>query len=254
MGFFDKIFSKKETSEKKSDVSFVNPIQVELHSHLIHAVDDGVQTLDESLEVFKIFKSMGYKKVITTPHIMSDFYKNGAENLLPKLEELKEHLLKNELEFEVEVAAEYMIDDGLSNKIKNKEILSFGGNKKYVLVELPFLSEPYNFKNLIFDLQIAGYTPVLAHPERYSYFHNQKEKYHEFFENGMLMQINNLSLIGYYNPIVQKIAEYLIDKKLHSFVGSDAHNARHAALINDKVISSKLYQKACSTALLNNKL
>jgi len=138
LGLLDKIFSKKETLDKKSSVSFVNPIKVELHSHLIHAVDDGVQTLDESLEVFKFFKSMGYRKVITTPHIMSDFYKNGAHNLLPKLDELKEHLLKNEIDMEVEVAAEYMIDDGFEAKIKSKDILSFGGSKNYVLVELPF--------------------------------------------------------------------------------------------------------------------
>jgi tyrosine-protein phosphatase YwqE len=155
----------------------------------------------------------------------------------------------------MEVAAEYMIDDAFEAKINNNEILSFGGSKKYVLVEMPFLEEARNFKSAIFELQINGFTPILAHPERYSYFHQQKNKYQEIVDKGILLQLNNLSLIGYYSPVVLKAAEGIIEKKLHSFVGSDAHNIKHASIINDKVIQSSLYQKACtSVTLLNNTL
>lgn len=253
MGFLNKIFGNKEAANKAA--SFINPVKVELHSHLIHAVDDGVQSLDEAAETLKLFEEMGYKKVITTPHVMSDYYKNGPHNLLPKLAELKAHLIEKGINLEMEVAAEYMIDDAFEAKINNNEILSFGGSKKYVLVEMPFLEEARNFKSAIFELQINGFTPILAHPERYSYFHQQKNKYQEIVDKGILLQLNTLSLIGYYSPVVLKAAEGIIEKKLHSFVGSDAHNIKHASIINDKVIQSSLYQKACtSVTLLNNTL
>lgn len=252
MSFFGNIFGGKGADHNSAP--FVNPIKVELHSHLIHGVDDGVQSLEESLETLKVLVAMGYTKVITTPHIMSDFYKNGPHNLIPKLQELKSYLIAQDLNIELEVAAEYMIDDAIEDKIKNNEILSFGGDNKYVLVEMPFLEEARNFKSVIFELQIQGYQPVLAHPERYTYYHQKKEKYEELFDKGIFLQLNNLSMIGYYSPHVLKAAEFIIDKKLHSFVGSDAHNVRHAMIIQDKVIHSKVYQKACSIALLNNTL
>lgn len=252
MSFFSKIFGNNGADNNAAP--FINPIKVELHSHLIHAVDDGVQTLEEALETLNVLVAMGYSKVITTPHIMSDFYKNGSHNLIPKLQELQNYVKEQNLHIELEVAAEYMIDDAIENKIKNNEILSFGGAKKYVLVEMPFLEEARNFKSVIFELQIQGYSPVLAHPERYTYYHQKKEKYEELVDNNVLLQLNNLSLIGYYSPHVLKAAEFIVDKKLHSFVGSDAHNVRHALIIQDKVIQSKLYQKACSVELLNNTL
>ena len=252
MSFFGKIFGNN--GAENNAAPFINPIKVELHSHLIHAVDDGVQTLEESLETLKVLAAMGYSKVITTPHIMSDFYKNGPHNLVPKLQELQNYIKEQNLTIELEVAAEYMIDDAIEDKIKNNEILSFGGAKKYVLVEMPFLEEARNFKSVIFELQIQGFNPVLAHPERYTYYHQKKEKYEELVDKNVLLQLNNLSLIGYYSPHVLKAAEFIVDKKLHSFVGSDAHNVRHALIIQDKVIQSKLYQKACSIELLNNTL
>jgi len=253
LGFLNKIFGNKEVAQGAT--SFINPVKIELHSHLIHAVDDGVQSIEEAAETLKIFEEMGYTKVITTPHIMSDFYKNGPNNLLPKLAELKAFLVEKGINLEMEVAAEYMIDDAFEAKINNNEILSFGGNKKYVLVEMPFLEEARNFKSAIFELQVNGFIPILAHPERYSYFHQQKNKYHELVDKGILLQLNNLSLIGYYSPQVLKAAKGIVENKLHSFVGSDTHNLRHISIIKDKVISSKLYQKACTNInLLNNTL
>lgn len=253
MGFLKNLFGSKETAEQTA-VSLLNPVHVEIHSHLIHDVDDGVQTLEQAADVLKIFVAMGYRKIITTPHVMSDFYKNGAHNLIPKLAELKAYAKEQNIPIELEVAAEYMIDDGFETKIANDDILSFGGAKKYVLVEMPFMAESINLKSVLFELKIRGYQPVLAHPERYTYYHNKKEKYEEFFDQGILLQLNNLSLIGYYSPAVQKAAEYIIEKKFHSFLGSDAHNAKHASIIQGSVVNSRLYKKACIPELLNNTL
>lgn len=251
MGFFDQLFPKKEINQSKL---WQNPIQVELHSHLIPGVDDGVETLEQAAETIQLFANMGYKKIITTPHIMSDFYKNGAHNLLPLLAELKTFISEKGINIELEVAAEYMVDEGLEQKIVQDDLLTFGGSKKYILLEMPFMSESPNLKKVLFELKIRGYQPIMAHPERYGYYHNQKDRYEEFFDQGILLQLNNLSLVGYYNPQVQKAAEYIIDKGYHSFLGSDAHNIKHATLMHNKVISSRLYKKACEKPLLNNTL
>ena len=216
MSFISRLFNS--SSENSSEINDFSGLVNDIHSHFLPGIDDGASTINDSLNLGKAFLEMGYKKVITTPHIMSDFYKNGPHNLLDKLVEVQNFIKENNVNIELEVAAEYMIDDAFEDKIKNNELLSFGGDNKYILVEMPFLEEARNFKTVIFELQILGYKPILAHPERYTYYHQKKEKYDELTDKGILLQLNNLSLIGYYSPHVLKAAEYIIDKKLHSFV------------------------------------
>jgi protein-tyrosine phosphatase len=248
MSFLRSLFKPKP---QLADAGFVNPIHVELHSHLIPAIDDGVQTIEESVEVLRVWSEMGYKKVITTPHIISDFYKNGPENILPKLEEVRKALRENNIPIELHAAAEYLIDDTLEQKIEQKELLTFG--KNYVLVELPFTEEPPNIKSALFSLRVNGYKPVLAHPERYGFYGQYKEKYEELFDSGILFQVNIFSLIGYYSPAVQKTAEWLIEKKMVNMIGSDTHGVRHLPVLQ-AAITSKNYQKICELPLLNNEL
>jgi tyrosine-protein phosphatase YwqE len=247
------IFGKKE-HDAKDRGPFENPLKVELHSHLIPGVDDGSQSLQQSMELVKTFAAYGYRKIITTPHIMSDFYKNGPENIHPQVELIRNAIREEHIDIEFEAAAEYMVDDGLEKKVKNGEqLLTFGGNKKYILVELPFLSEPNNMRTVAFELNIAGYKPVLAHPERYPYYSMKKEKYEELYEQGFLFQLNQLSLIGYYSKQVQQAAEHLIDKGMVNLLGSDTHNIKHAVL-QAEVFKSRLFAKACELELLNNYL
>jgi len=248
MGIFSGLFKSKP---KLADADFVNPVTTELHSHLIPGIDDGVKTLEESIEVLRGFSEMGYKKVITTPHIQGDFFKNGSHNILPGLELVRQRLLEEKIDIEIHAAAEYLIDDLLEEKIDNKQLLTFGNN--HVLVELPFNEEPRNIKNVLFNLRVNGYKPVLAHPERYTYMFMQKDKYEELFQSGILFQVNIFSLVGYYSPQVQKAAEYLIEKKMVSMVGSDTHGARHLSVLNE-ALHSKNYQNICNLKLLNNGL
>ena len=248
MGLFSGLF---KSTPKLADADFVNPITTELHSHLIPGIDDGVKTIEESMEVLRAFSQMGYKKVITTPHIMGDFYKNGPENILPGLELIRKKLVEENIQIELEAAAEYLVDDVLEQKIEDKQLLTFGDN--YILVELPFNEEPRNFKTVLFNLRVNGYRPVLAHPERYSFMAMQKDKYEELFQSGILFQVNIFSLIGYYSPQIQKTAEYLIEKKMVNMIGSDTHGPRHLSALN-AALHSKNYQNICKLKLLNNGL
>ena len=249
MSNFFSLFKKKSTPIENS--VFINPITTELHSHLIPGIDDGIEQIEETIEVLKQYQQLGYKKVITTPHIMGDFYKNGAFNIIPGLEKIRNLLQQNNINIEIEAAAEYMVDELLEVKINNKEILTFGGNK--VLIELPFNAEPLILKSVLFELQTNGYQPILAHPERYPYYTANKSNYDQLIENGILFQLNIMSLIGYYSPEVKKTAEYLIDNKMIHLVGSDLHGVRHLPFL-EKAIQSTYYRKACDLRLLNNQL
>jgi protein-tyrosine phosphatase len=248
MSILNKLFNIKP---KIADFNFVNPITTEIHSHLIPNIDDGVQSLEESILVFKHFAERGYKKVITTPHIMGDFYKNGPENILPAIEIIRTELKNQGINIEIQAAAEYLIDDAFEKKIALGNLLTFGQN--HVLVELPFTEEPANLKSALFNLRIAGYKPVLAHPERYSFLAMHRDKFTELFEQGILFQINLFSLIGYYSPQVKKTAEFLIENKMVHMIGSDCHGQRHLPVFND-AIKSYNYQRICALPLINNTL
>lgn len=248
MSLLNKLLNRKP---QLADANFVNPITTELHSHLIPAIDDGVQTLVESIAVLKHFAANGYQKVITTPHIMGDFYKNGPHNILPALDIIRNELKAQGISLKIEAAAEYMIDDMFEKKIQSGELLTFGD--KHVLVELPFTEEPSNFKSALFELRINGYKPVLAHPERYAFLGLNRDRYVELFEQGVLFQVNLFSLIGYYSPQIKKTAEYLIEHKMVHMVGSDCHGIRHLPVFND-AIKSYNYQRLCKLPMMNNQL
>ena len=248
MSFLKNLFGNKP---RLASQGFVNPVKVELHSHLIPGIDDGVQAIEESVAVLKQLHEWGYQKVITTPHIMADFYKNGPDNILPGIEKVRQALAENNIPLQLEAAAEYMIDDGFERKIDQGTILTFGN--KYVLVELPFMSEPVNFKSALFNLRVDGYKPVLAHPERYGFLAAKPDKFLELHEQGVLLQLNLFSLVGYYSPQIQKTAEYLLKNKLISFVGSDCHGPRHLHVFAD-ALGSRNYELLCEQNLLNNQL
>jgi protein-tyrosine phosphatase len=248
MGILGRLFSKQP---RQAGGSFVNPVTTELHSHLIPGIDDGVKHIDESIHVLKELAALGYKKVITTPHIMGDFYRNSPENILPKLEELRAALKEHHVDIELHAAAEYMVDDALQEKIDSGSLLTFGN--RHVLIELPFSEPSPNFKEILFSLQINGYKPVLAHPERYPYYAANPAKYEELVAAEVLLQVNIYSLVGYYSPQARKAAEYMIKHKLVSLVGSDTHGIRHIPVLKE-ALRSYNYEQVCRLPLLNNSL
>ena len=245
MNWLRKLF----TSEKVLPPIDLGQLRVDLHSHLIPGIDDGAKTMDDSLEMIRGFKALGYQKVITTPHVMSDFYRNSPEIIIAGKKEVKKALAAENIEMEFEAAAEYYLDESYTAKIEKGELLTFGDN--YVLFELPYLAEPPNLATAIFEMQTNGYKPILAHPERYGFWYNNFDNYQEMVDKGVYLQLNMLSLIGHYSPIAQKIAERLIDENMISFLGSDCHNSSHLDLIDVARTRPYLHQLIESGKLLN---
>jgi tyrosine-protein phosphatase YwqE len=247
MGIFS-IFKKKEKFPPFDFSHFT----CDIHSHLIPGIDDGSKSLQESIELLKEFEAMGYKKIITTPHIMSDYYKNTPEIILAGLDKVREEAEKQGLNIKIDAAAEYYLDEYFIKKIKSKELLTFGNN--FVLFELPFVAEPQALSEVIFELQMGGYKPILAHPERYMYwFGNIDEKVEDLKNKGALLQLNLLSLTGQYSPEVKKVAEKMVYNNWINFVGSDCHKIEHLKILQNHS-NTKAFHHLKQLEILNHQL
>ncbi len=226
--------------------------KTDIHSHLIPGLDDGVQSLSESLELLDGLQQQGYEKVITTPHVMGDFYPNTPEMIRSGLIQVQEALKASGLDIKLEAAAEYYLDEFFVESLnKREELLTFG--EKYLLFETAFMNEPVHLKEAIFKMKSLGYQPVYAHPERYQYLHRDFSLVEDIVDRGALLQVNINSLTGYYSRPVQKMAEKLIDRNLVHFLGSDCHNQKH---LNTTIaaFSKKYFARAMNLQLLNDTL
>jgi tyrosine-protein phosphatase YwqE len=248
MGFLKNIFSSAKLS-KPIDLSV---LKTDMHSHLIPGIDDGAENLDKSIELIKGLADLGYQKLITTPHIQGDFYKNSPQNILPGLEQLRREIKKQNISVEIEAAAEYLIDDQFEDKYKSGQLLTFG--KKYLLIEFSYFNEHPNWKRFLFDLQIDGYNVILAHPERYSYWFRSFNKFEELKDRGVFFQVNLISLTGYYSAEVKKMAEKFIDAGMIDFAGSDMHNLIYLEALRNTRFEHNLEKLINSGKLLNPKI
>ena len=226
--------------------------EIDIHSHLLPGIDDGVKTLDRSIEIIKKFIDLGYKKLITTPHIHPN-YPNTPEIIRMKLEELKGEVEKLNLEIVIDAAAEYYVDDVFFNRVQQKEeLLTFGDN--YVLVESGFINKPMIFESCLFELKSQGYNPILAHPERYQFLEENLGWLKELKSMGILLQLNIASLVGFFGSMPAKIGKQLIKEEMIDFLGSDLHN-QHQLEPFQKGINSKSAQNLIrSDRLFNQKL
>jgi len=246
MNFLRRLFSKN-TVEQVDEFIFVD-----MHSHLIPGIDDGSKSLEESISLIRDFQLLGYKKIITTPHIMGDFFKNSKETIYPGLKTLQDKLREEGIDIEIEAAAEYYLDEWFIEKLeKGEPLLTFGN--KYVLFETSYMNASSQLHQAIFKLRSSGYTPILAHPERYTYLYSSFEGFKEIYDMGVLFQINLNSLAGYYSKHAKLFAEKLIDHKMVDFVGTDCHGQRHIQVLQ-KVKTSSYYKKLRQLPLLNNSL
>jgi tyrosine-protein phosphatase YwqE len=237
---------------KKEPTKNLNQLRTDIHSHLLPRLDDGVQSYEESEDVILHFQQLGYRKLITSPHVMSDTYKNTPEKILARLAKLRTYLQSQEIDVQIDAAAEYYLDEQVFKMIENNQkMLTFG--KNFLLFETNFLNEPFNMKEFIFLATTKGYKPVLAHPERYAYLQNNIDKAEDLLDRGVLFQINISSITGFYSKIVQTTANKLIDRGWVHLLGSDCHHLQHVRLV-EEAQQLKYFQKALSLPLLNNSL
>ncbi|MBC7451172.1 MAG: capsular biosynthesis protein [Cytophagales bacterium] len=245
MSIFQTLFGSKP-------VAAPDFLKVDMHSHLLPGIDDGSKTMEESIELIRTFSELGYRKLITTPHIMGDFFKNSKENILPLLEEVRAQIKLHNIPIELEAAAEYYLDEWFIEKLeKNEPLLTFGDN--YVLFETSYINESTQLHQTIFLMRSAGYIPVLAHPERYVYLYDSFDEFKKIFEMDVLFQLNLNSLSGYYSKSAKIFSEKLIDQNMVHFVGSDCHGKRHLEALK-RAMNTKHFRKLQYIQILNNSL
>ncbi len=249
MNIFSGLFKKSTKTKISADLSMIG---VDMHSHFIPGIDDGAQTIEESIELIRCMSEFGYRKVITSPHIMSDFYQNTPEIILSGLEKVRAAIKTEGIPIEIEAAAEYYLDFDLESKIEKGGLLTFGNN--YLLFEVSYMNPPDIMNQVIFKMVTNGYRPILAHPERYPFWHADFEKYEAMKDKGVLLQVNINSLTGYYGGGAKKISQQLIEKNMVDFIGTDCHRMDHIEVIKACLKEKYLHQLIDSGMLKNQSL
>lgn len=201
-------------------------LSTDYHAHWLPGIDDGARTLSDSIVMLRSFEEMGYQSLVATPHIIKDLYPNTRETIKNALSLVNEEAQRQQINLTLGAAAEYMLDEGFNRHMEEGPLLCIRDN--YVLVEQSMLQPSPGVAEKIFALQVKGYIPVLAHPERYGFLHSKKlEHYTEFKEMGCLFQLNLLSLTGYYGKPILQAATALLKEGFYDLAGTDAHHIRH---------------------------
>lgn len=209
------------------------PIQVDVHSHVLAGIDDGAPDINTSLTLIKGMHNLGIKKAIATPHIMGDMYRNNPEIIKTALEKLTTASANAGIDIELSAAAEYMLDDSFLKLLSsNAPLLTI--HKNIILTEQSYSVPNENLTDIAFEIITNGYKPIMAHPERYAFYHQNFDKYFELKELGFLLQVNLLSLLGYYGKHVEKAAQFIIKENLADLVGTDIHHVGHLATFQKK--------------------
>ena len=227
---------------------------LDFHNHIIPGIDDGATNTDISIILIKGLQELGFNQFIHTPHIIADTHPNTPETISQAFQTLNQALQSNNLNVPNAFAAEYMLDDIFHQKLRNKEpLLKLKDDK--ILVEFSYIQRPDHVEHMSFDMQIAGYEPILAHPERYIYYHrNASTHYSHLKDLGFEFQLNLLSLTPYYGKEVQKISNYLLQEGYYDFACTDIHHERHLAALQDFFNKESLENLFTKYNLRNNEL
>jgi tyrosine-protein phosphatase YwqE len=234
-------FRKKQTAE----LFPFHLLKADMHSHLIPGIDDGSPDADTSIYLVKGLLELGYDKLITSPHIMQDLYPNTPSSIGQGLAAL--HSLWPQIP--LHAAGEYFLDDHVLDVLASGDKL-LTIKDSLVLIEFSFISPPLGVREIIFQLQMKGYQPILAHPERYTYLHRSPKQYQEFKDLGLLMQANLLSFTGYYGGAVREVSEYLAARGFIDLLGTDMHHGKHLDQLRALPYSNSL--KKCIDKGLKN--
>lgn len=225
-------FKKKKAPELTPtytvpDFSFLG---ADMHSHLVPGIDDGSQNLEDSVRFIESLKQLGIQKFITTPHIHGEIYDNDTSKVRKYFQPLKDYLSKHHPDIQIQVSAEYYLDSFFLSDVLPKGLMAFGNN--HVLVEVSMAGWNSRFNEILFAIQANGYKPILAHPERYLYETNM-QVFEQLKNKGVFLQMNLLSIMGYYGASSKLSAQRMMDMGLYDYCGTDLHHERHLLKIHD---------------------
>ncbi len=210
----------------------------DIHNHILPGIDDGSQNIEESLTLIRNLNELGISHFICTPHTMGYYYPNTPETIHGAADDLRKSLTGIKNTSLIKASSEYMLDEAFSEHLSAGDLLPFT-KEKHLLVEISYLQPPINLEELLFAITNAGYIPILAHPERYTYYHKKPEYYAELQRYGCLLQLNALSLSDYYGSSVKKMAFQLLENDQYTFLGTDAHSMRHVAQLKKVTFKKK---------------
>lgn len=206
---------------------------IDIHSHLLPGIDDGAKTITDTVRLIKALKKIGVSQFVTTPHISHYIWNNSPKAVCDNHYETTLLLSENNIKDPFKAAAEYFMDDWFEKHFKTEKLLPLKDN--YILVEMSYMNAPIQLYKILFDLQVAGYIPVLAHPERYLFYHKNFNEYERLKKAGCLFQLNLLAVVGYYGEEIAKISEQLLKKGMYDFVGTDVHHDNHIAAFEQRI-------------------
>lgn len=195
---------------------------IDFHSHIIYDVDDGSQSIENSIEILKIAEKAGFNEIILTPHYMPNYYEVSKNDIKNKIETIREECKKEKINVTLYQANEIYITSNMVELLQN-QIATTINDSKYVLFELPINEEPANLLEVIYSLLENKKVPIIAHPERYSYIQEEPNKLLELIENGILFQTNYGSIAGQFGKDAEKTAKELLQNNFIHFLGSDVH-------------------------------
>ena len=195
---------------------------IDFHSHIVYDVDDGAESIEDSVRILKEAENAGFKSIILTPHYMENYYEVQKDEIEQRIEVIKEKCKEKNININLYQANEIYITNYMTELLQ-EGIASSINNSKYVLFELPMNEEPANLLEVVYSLLENGKIPIIAHPERYSYIQKEPNKLLDLIELGVLFQTNYGSILGQYGKEIQKTANLLVEHNFIHFLGSDVH-------------------------------
>lgn len=253
MNILSKLFLKEpkalDISKIANKLAF---LEIDMHNHLLPGIDDGSKSVEDSLELIMGMQNLGLNRFICTPHIMQGVHENTSLTIESAKDQLIHYLNQKNNTATIFGAAEHMIDDHLQELVKQNNLSAMPGG--YVLIEMSYLAESSALLQTIYDIQDLGYKPILAHPERYNYYHYNFDKYNKIKETGCLFQLNLLSISRYYGVEVKSTALTLLKSGMYDFVGSDVHHTKHLKALQEVVAKYPIEDMLKHCTILNKEL
>lgn len=212
--------------KRLGDVGFFDEF-IDWHCHILPGVDDGFQNVEDSVEMLRAYEKAGVRRVWLTPHIMEEC-RNKPERLRKRFDELKEAYNGK---VELRLAAEHMLDAYFLERLEEGTVMPIGEEGRHLLIETSYVNPPYGMEEMVEKVMQAGYTPILAHPERYRYM--DENDYRFWKEKGLLFQTNFMSLAGLYGEEARHKAEWLLKEGMIDLTGSDFHRLSQYRKLRD---------------------